>query len=533
MNYSHNKTSLLNTNGLLKNKEIVIPILFFFFGVWYFCLRYLGTNLEFIPGDLGDSRFINYLFEHGYQWLLGNTDNFWDANFMYPFKKTIAISDNMLGTLPVYSFWRLLGFSNETSYQLWWIVMCSLNFWSAFYIIKKWFKRWDIAIIAGWIFAFTIFNVGQMNFMQMIIRFCVPFVFYASAMMVEKKKIKYLLIYCLGIVLQFYSVIYTGFFLLYFSTFFIIFYAIIKKEYLFFLAFVKKNTLFYSVLIVGLSTGAMLWLILPYLEISEILGFRSYTEVEGQIPTLKSYLFAPEASTTWIQLNQQFRPNTEFYWLHYNFMGMIPTITLISFPFLWLYWGIKKVKVSKLILAITILSFILFLFFLKTEDGTTLYSLFYKLPGMNSIRVLNRFMHVALFMLLIALSYFLTKINRNWIYILLLAMIFDNAFTPSRTIRTEKASITQKRENVIDLVRKKLNGQYDAFAILDTETNSFETHIEAMQAALALQLPTINGYSSTGPVELGPFFRNVDYPSLKKWLDFNGINEEKVLIIQR
>lgn len=103
------------------------PLIAFVFGIWYFCIRILGYQFEYMPGDLGDSRFINYLLEHGYQWLKGDVDSFWDAGFMYPFKNTIALSDNMLGTLPIYSIWRVLGFSQETTYQLWWISICSLN----------------------------------------------------------------------------------------------------------------------------------------------------------------------------------------------------------------------------------------------------------------------------------------------------------------------------------------------------------------------------------------------------------------------
>ncbi|MFT5779405.1 MAG: hypothetical protein ACI837_002363, partial [Crocinitomicaceae bacterium] len=152
----------------------VLPILVYLFGLWYFCLRILGPSFEFLPGDLGDSRFINYLLEHGYQWSAGNAPDFWSAGFMYPFENSVALSDNMLGTMPLYGFWRMFGISQETSYQLWWIVICSLNYWSAYYVMKRWFSRWDLAIIAAWIFAFTIFNLGQINYMQMVIRFMVP-----------------------------------------------------------------------------------------------------------------------------------------------------------------------------------------------------------------------------------------------------------------------------------------------------------------------------------------------------------------------
>ena len=192
------------------------PLVAFVFGIWYFCIRLLGYQLEYIPGDLGDSRFINYLLEHGYQWLKGDVDSFWDGGFMYPFKNAIALSDNMIGTLPIYSIWRVLGFSNETAYQLWWMSICSLNYWISYIVFKKWFSRADIAVVLAWIFAFTLFNLGQLNYMQMIIRFAVPLAFYAAYKLVNTPSLKYLTLYSFAIIFQFYCVIYTGFYLFYF-----------------------------------------------------------------------------------------------------------------------------------------------------------------------------------------------------------------------------------------------------------------------------------------------------------------------------
>ncbi len=230
--------------GFLNNLSLnhkVFPLLFFIFGIWFYCFRILGLGFEFIPGDLGDARFINFLLEHGHQWMHGNTEGFWDANFMYPFQNTIAISDNMLGTMPIYSLFRSLGFSVETSYQLWWVGIYALNYWIAYFVTKKWFNRIDIAIIVAWIFAFTIFNIGQISYLQMSIRFMVPVAFYAATKMIETKQIKYFIIYIFSIVIQFYSVIYTGFFLLYFSAFYIFIYAVIKKDYLFFTFLFSKK----------------------------------------------------------------------------------------------------------------------------------------------------------------------------------------------------------------------------------------------------------------------------------------------------
>jgi len=188
-----------------------MPLWAFIIGIWYFCIRILGYDLEYIPGDLGDSRFINFLLENGHQWINSGFNSFWEGGFMYPFENSIALSDTMLGTLPVYTIWRWFEFSPETSYQLWWISICILNYWCAYYVFKKWSGHPYIALILAWIFAFSIFNIGQLVFMQMIVRFMVPIAFYAAYQIVRTPSLKFLAIYCLSIVFQFYCVPYTGF----------------------------------------------------------------------------------------------------------------------------------------------------------------------------------------------------------------------------------------------------------------------------------------------------------------------------------
>ncbi|MBL1278670.1 MAG: hypothetical protein COA33_000220 [Fluviicola sp.] len=526
------KSNPLSDSLLIKNKETLIPILVFFFGIWYFCLRILGTGLEFIPGDLGDSRFINFLLEHGHQWLHGNVNNFWDANFMHPFKNTIAISDNMLGTMPIYSLFRSFGISVETSYQLWWIVICSLNFWSAFFVVKKWFNRWDIAIIVAWVFAFTIFNMGQLNYMQMMIRFMVPIAFYAATKMIETKEMKYFILYSFALIFQFYSVIYTGLFLLYFSVFYIFIFAIVKKEYFFFTYLFRKKNLLKTALTITLSVILMLLIIVPYLNIAEIIGYKTYPEVQAMLPTWKSYLFPNETTYSWTYLNRNFQPS-DIYWLHYNFMGILHLLTLVSLPFLWVYWKIKKIRPSRLIIALSITVFIIFLFYFKFDNGFSLYEFVFKLPGMNSIRVMNRFIHVTIFMLLILFALFLLKIPKKWTPFIFLLAVFDNSFTTENLIRQDKLVVESRRVETIQLVKNNRSKSDLSFAIINPNEPPFMTHIDAMFTALELKFPTLNGYSSHGPVNHSVFFQQDNMEGLEKWLDYNTIKKEDVLILER
>jgi hypothetical protein len=321
----------------------LLPFAAFLFGIWYFCLRILGNHLEYIPGDLGDARFINYLLEHGYQWMKGNIHHFWDAGFMYPFKNTVALSDSMLGTMPLYSAWRFLGFSPETSYQLWWICICTLNYWCGYFVFKKWFNRPDLAAALSWIFAFTIFNLGHLNYMQMIIRFMVPVVFYAAYKMVTTPSVKYFFIYCFGIIWQIYCVFYTGIYLFYFSLLFIFIFYAISKRWSDFLYYFKRENRWHTTAVIAFSIFTLLILVIPYIKISSIVGVVHFGDVKPNLPYFRSYLFPQESSVTWKFLVNLARPDAPAWWLHYMFPGAIPIAALVFAPLILLYNKIKKI----------------------------------------------------------------------------------------------------------------------------------------------------------------------------------------------
>lgn len=510
-----------------------IPMVIFLFGIWYFCLRILGTGLEYIPGDFADSRFINYLLEHGANWMWGKTNSFWNAPFMYPFQNTIGISDNMLGTMPIYAFFRSLGASNETAYQLWWILICSLNFWSAYLILKRWFNRWDLALIGAWIFAFTIFNLGQLNYVQMTIRFMVPIAIYASAKWVETSKTKYFVIYSMALVYQFYCVIYTGFFLMYFTLGFMFLYALTSKNYWFFTSLFKRSELKTSIPVIIISLLAMGWLMVPYWETSKILGLRMYDEVKLNIPLWQSFLFPQESAQLWHSFSKWFKPNVETWWIHQSFPGMIPLVSIISIPIIWIVNKLKSKKLSPLALALTLTTFLIFILYIRTSSGYTLYVLLFKFPGMNSIRVIDRFMHVELFFIIAAMISLLLWLPKKYSLILLVLVFLDNAFVPERMVRRPKTELQARREYTINEVKKFDFRNKTAFAIIDSLDYHNAVHIDAMIASDYLKTPTVNGYSSSGPSEFGAFFGTASESGLNLWLNCNHIAKEDILIIRR
>jgi len=521
----------------MKIKQIAYkttPLIVFILGIWYFCIRILGYNFELIPGDLGDSRFINYLLEHGYRWINGDVPSFWDAEFMYPFKNVIAMSDNMLGTMPIYSLWRFLGFSPESSYQLWWVCICALNYWCSFFVFKKWFNRSDIAIILAYIFAFTAYNIGQLNYMQMIIRFMVPVAFYAAYRMLENPSVKYFSIYCFAIVFQFYSVMYTGFYLLYFSVIFILAYYITSKKWKELHFYFKRENRIHISIICVLSLSAMLVLMIPYLKMSRIVGMLSYGAVKSNLPYFSDFLFPQDSTITWKFLFDIARPNVPDWWLHFLFAGIIPFLAMVVSPLYLLYNRYKKIETPLLLKSIIIASFVIVLFHVQIKDGISLYVLFFRLPGMSSIRVLTRFMNVEIFLLLVIAGYFLVKIKSKTIILLFFLLAFaDNLFESHRMSKVKKTELIERKEFVINELEQNNYKNYKVVALLDTTVPNYVSNIDMMLAAQSLGAKTVNGYSSYCPQhELTEFTKLNKEEGLYNWLSNHNIVKDEVLLLK-
>jgi hypothetical protein len=517
-----------------KYEEIqrIAPLIAFILGIWYFCIRILGYNLGYIPGDLGDSRFINFLLEHGHRWITGDVPAFWDGEFMYPFKNTIAMSDSMLGTMPVYSLFRIFGLSPESAYQWWWISICALNYWVSYYIFKKWFNR-EIAVVLAWIFAFTIFNIGQLNYMQMIIRFMVPVVFYAAYRMVVSPSVKYLSIYCFGIIFQFYCAMYTGFYLLYFSGLFILIYYLFSKNWKDLAFYFGKDMRAYTSIVFILSLAALLWLFIPYLKMSKIIGMLHYGEVEPNIPYLSSYLFPTDSSITWRFLFNHARPDVPIWWLHFLFAGIIPFLAMIISPCYLLYNWYKKAETPLIVKSFIVTSIIIILFHIRSKGGFSLYPILFKFPGLSTIRVLIRFMNVEIFLLLLACGFALVKIKKSiYLYLFFLIAFADNLFNPEYIPRQKKADLIHRKEILLAKLEKYDFKKYKAVALVDTTETTFIVQLDMMLVAQSAGIKTVNGYSSNCPQALQEFTKNGTEKGLVEWLLNQKINRDEILLIK-
>ena len=300
---------------------------------------------------------IIFFLEHGYQYFTGKTSSYWSAPFMYPDKRTLTYSDNLLGTLPLYMFLRVLSFDRETSFQLWFLLICALNFISAFFCFKKLKFNLYLSAIGAYIFAFSMPFIGQIGHAQLIAQFCIPWIFYYLIRFFYTWDAKHLGFSFLVLVWLFYCGMYLGFLTaLLVSIVFIL--NVILKFSTFKSKLSQKSFIRQFILSIILPVLILIPLIIPYLQRATSSGYKDYKDVIPFLLTFRNFLMPTGEPWIWKKLIV-FNQDVPFSWEKQLWCGGL----LFGFFFYYLFkrfigkWhskGISFILISSLIVSIFI-----------------------------------------------------------------------------------------------------------------------------------------------------------------------------------
>lgn len=492
----------------------------------------LGFDFSFYPGDLGDARFNIYLLEHGYQFLSGKHEWYWNAPFMYPVENVITVSDNLLGTVPVYSVFRVLGFDTFTSFQLWFIAVFALNFTAAYWLFNWLFKNRYAAAVAAFIFAFSISSQSQMGHAQVFARFFIPLAFLFIFKFGKELKPKYFFLAALCVVGQFYCGIYLG--MLTILPFVAVTLTLVAWRYKLLLQNVKKLKWWgFMVASVIVNAALLFKLMWPYYQRSLISLPDSYENIFVTLPKFISYVFAKNGSLLWKSL-EAIATDIPAWYNHQLFPGIFVCISLMAAFFLLLKYKEKnRLEISLLFIA----GLVTLLFFIRVDDFT-LYQYIYKIPGFQSLRSLTRIIGIdLLFFGLVAgifVKYLTEKFPKRQIVIfplLLGFIVLDNYVDPKMTYRSPK-NIARER---VDALVAKMN-HLPAGTLISYEPeivdNGAAIQLDAMLASQALELKCLNGYSATSPATFTPYWIEPNAENRGYWLESVGIDPDLRVVIK-
>ena len=534
---------VMNKNVKSISREVFnwfVILAIFSISLWLIVIRPLGPNLSRLPGDLGDTRFNNYILEHNFRWITGQDSSLWDAPFSYPYPLTLTFSDNHFGSMVIYDISRWAGLDRESAFQTWYIFSFLLNFGAVAYVLKK-LKLKPLAIgIGAFFFTFGMPALAKEVHVQLAFRFCIPLACLALWQFSQRPLFKQLILMLFWWVWQFYLSIYLGFFLSLLLATVVVILPLAQNEslngYLYYWprSFKKawrslklKEGIVYLFLTISLL-GALVYLLQPYATTSKIYGFtRSWEEVNQMLPRIQSY-FIDDQSKFWIPFTFLSTGITSYRWEHQLFMGISAFLLLL----LGIVWRFKS-PYRKMAFIFLSAAGVLVLMTLNVS-GFSLYKLIWHLPGANSIRAVTRIILVLMWPIALFISVEVDALlrlsikNFNFSAIVLIIfglMVSESTFYKHST--SLKVDANSRLQTLRQLIPANLPENPILFVWNPGNNPWYVSELDAMMLSQDLGWPVLNGYSGNLPQGYGPT-KDCDQAEIRiiRYMNFAKITDQ-------
>lgn len=489
---------------------MIIPILVLLIAMFFVPFLQLEGLIR-MPGDIGDARLLNYLLENTFQFLSGGSDSLWHLPFFYPFPYVIGFSDNLFGSAPVYDFARLLNANADTAYQIWFYFGYVVNFFAAYYALRRLKGSVIAATVGALIFAFALPTSAHAGHAQLHYRFGLPLAVVFFADFLNTKRWHFFLVAGAWVVWQFYAGVYIGFFTLLFLVSMSLGYwgfvligsqELVKNvlnEFLLSWSVQSKNQkiVFFACFMFFLLL--LLLLFYPYLQVSHLYGAkRSWSEISMMLPRPQSY-FLSDTSFLWSNTGARSFSGIPMRHEHQMFVGLLPLVLALAGFFV----GNREKNGSTFTLMTVMLGIVICL--TLYVGGFSLWYLLHKLPLASAIRAMTRLDQVLLFpvayLAAIAIDNF--KERYSWgtkaILVLILPLLIAEAAMTSMQTST-KDSWRQRFSKLAAVAPKNLPANSILF-FAQRSRSPFADEQDAMWVSLRLDKKTMNGYSGLLPPE--------------------------------
>jgi hypothetical protein len=507
----------------------VLTILFFCcIGILILFHSTLFSGFKLIQTDPGDTRLNNYFLEHSFQWVV-NPDyvgSLWSPAFFYPTEGVLAYSDNLFGTAPIYWLLRFTA-ASPTAFQLWMIVVSSLNFLSFFALLRYLKIANFLSGLGAFLFSFGLPRAGQLSHQQLLPHFFTPLAILAAWNFVKKPSKIWFLMLLVFCYLQVLAGIYLGWLLLLsLPIFFLFSYTLNVEVRQRFVKYWKTNRVFLVSSLLGWVVATLLTLF-PYLKYSIASGGRSYHEVDSMLPRVASWLSVTPGSVLSPVLSK-ISAGLPMAHEHHMFMGFTTLFLALACMFSLLRDSSNLDRDERYLVRISLFTFFcIFLLSLRLPFGISLWRIIYEIiPGASAIRAVTRIWTIAYCYLLLAVflwfnawlpNAFSTTKKR------LLAISVTCLFAVSEQITLnqpsfDKNSINREVSQIESLIQ---SGCDVAYLSIDPDKLFYSEHLSAMWAGINANVPVINGYSGNVPPHYGDNTKALSSAQLVDWLKYS------------
>jgi hypothetical protein len=431
---------------------------------------------------------------------------------------TGGYSEILLGTAPIYWLFRFLTLESDTSFQLWLMSISLLNYTVAFLFLRRLF-RFDAlpSAMGGFIFAFASVRVCQMGHEQLFPQFWTVLTVWAVFESLKDARYLYSAFACL--VLQFYSGFYLGWFLafgIYITTVYCLIHPTFRSATVQFLFGQYKKLILCTILsLLALSPMAY-----HYFLASQVVGPRSFGEVEAYAPHLESWFYLGKFS--WLyRWEQQLKPFARLGAPHEQRLGLgIVTLGIVVYSLI----RERKKKAFHLFLFVSLCIILLATRFSQEQSQLWYYVGYKGFPGGISIRTLSRIAIILLIPAAVAIAAFFQKYRGRWAILLIVLVLLEQGQSLEYF---DKA----KNRSVIDMAAEQIPLNCRSFYFVAQGSNQPDFYIQeiAMWASMKRGVPTINGYSGSMPP--GWNFPATWENPLNGWLIRNNLTPSDVCVV--
>lgn len=502
----------------------------------YCVIGILGVFVGFHPtllsgfskaqAETGDTRLVHYFLEHSFQVVFNRSYHaeLWSPAFFFPFKNTLALSENLFGAAPLY--WMLRGILPiDLAYQCWMILAAVLCFIGCVILLRSLRVSHSLAALGSFIFAFGIPRMGQLFHAQLLCQFYTPIAFIFIWGFLRQPRLNQFCFALLFIFLQILAAYYHGWFLLFSLLIFVPIVLWLEREYwkqlLQFLRLRWRSTI--AVILVWL--GGLIWLFLPYVQMVKVVGGFPFSQVATMIPRVSSWLLPPP-NTLWFPLLSEFSkdildPNQHLLFLGFFVFALVGFAVYIvrSRP------EILTLERSTLVKSCLITALILFVLSLDVF-GVSIWRIIYSIvPGATAIRAAGRIVYIVEIYVLIAGllcvdSFFrstIAKRNMQTAIALSLLLIALSEVIIVRPMSYEKAPVLQIESELQSAIASRCDV---AYLVTDSrKTHFYLQQLPIMWAGLKAGVPVINGYSGSTPVGIPTTVEeSANFNAIVQWL---------------
>ena len=521
-------------NRWSRRAEATVVVAIFVAGLWFLFGQLVTARFRVVPGDLGDGRWNAILLEHGLRSLRGDAwhRDLWNPKWLfYPHENTLAYSDNLLGTLPIYALFRALHCSEMSAFDAWVVTMSIGNFVAMYAFLRAVHQSRIGAALGGFVFAFSMPRGEQLNHVQLFPHCFTPLCFYFLARLKTlRPSAVWGAVVCA--VLQLYAAVYLGWFLglaLGICATATLIIALASRPF--------RNSIFlglrrlwvHGVVAMVLGAISLLPLVIHYARAQAEVGPRRFSEMIGMLPRPLSYSLP--ADYTWVYQSSLLKLKQTLPTSHEQVMF---TGFLVSFcataQVLLLARGARNMAEhwwQCSLLAVWTVTVIATLW----VGGSMWQYLHRIIPGAGGIRAVARIALLQLLPLGAAAAWAATWVQNRCgfvaVTVLVAIVVLENSGAANYHFTVSEHASRVHR------VEAELSGQSCRSFLLVGSEDAYKIQMDALWASLETQTPTINGLSGNVPPDW-PFEtpRNARTSQLRSWLARHHANTVGLCLIR-